>query len=276
MTDMRLRDKVAIVTGATKGIGAGIARRFAEEGAAVVVAGRTEALGNAVAEEIRAEGGRAIFIRSDISVEDDCRRLVELTQAEFGPLTTLVNNAAATHLYGSSGKYADTRMHLLSNEVLDQAWRSDLYGLFWCCRYALLAMLEADAGGAIVNVSSGVAVRGAPDLDAYTAAKAAMNGITRSMASEYAAARIRVNVISTGFIHSGEGTEHLLSGEMEAALRAITPLPYFGVPDDIAWAAVYLASDESRYVTGVTLPVDGGSVSANVGGPTEQPSAAQS
>ncbi|MGH7855821.1 MAG: SDR family NAD(P)-dependent oxidoreductase, partial [Candidatus Binatia bacterium] len=114
-------------------------------------------------------------------------------------------------------------------------------------------------GGSIINVSSGVATKGAPMMDAYTATKGAMNALTRSMAVEYAKERIRVNAISTGFVESGEGTDELLRiPAMAEQLRQIIPLPYFGVPDDIAWGCVYLASDESRYVTGAVLPIDGG------------------
>jgi NAD(P)-dependent dehydrogenase (short-subunit alcohol dehydrogenase family) len=136
---MRLEGKVAIVTGATRGVGRGIARRFAEQGAKVILAGRTAEAGRAVEQEIRSAGGQALFVRTDLGVEADCRQVVEVAEREFGPLTTLVNNAAATHLIGTASPMADNRMHLLSNDTLDAMWRSDLYGLFWCCRYATRA-----------------------------------------------------------------------------------------------------------------------------------------
>jgi len=257
---MRLKEKVAIVTGATKGVGRGIALRFAEQGAKVVLAGRSADAGKAVEREIRAAGGQAVFTQTDISVEDDCRRMVEVAEREFGPLTTLVNNAAATHLIGTASPLSDRRMHLLSNETLDAMWRSDLYGLFWCCRYALRAMLEHGQGGSIVNISSGAAFGGSLDMDTYVSSKAAMQGVTRSMAGEYAAARIRVNAIVLGLIDNGGGVKAMLADpQISAAVRARIPLPFVGEPDDIAWGAVYLASDEARYVTGVSLPIDGGS-----------------
>lgn len=263
---MRLKGKVAIVTGGTKGVGRGIAHRFAEEGASVVLTGRSEDLGRAVEREIRDAGGQAKFVRADISIEDDCRNMVATAENEFGPLTTLVNNAAATHMIGTAHPLADRRMHMLSNETLDIMWRSDLYGLFWCCRYALQAMLaHGQPGCSIVNISSGAGSGGGGDMDAYAASKAAMNGVTQSMAGEYARLGIRVNAIVLGLINNGGGVAAMLADEtMSAAVRGRIPLPFVGEPDDIAWGAVYLASDQARYVTGTLLPIDGGASSTTV------------
>ncbi len=264
---MRLKGKVAIVTGATKGVGRGIAHRFAEEGAKVILAGRTPEAGKAVEQEIRSAGGTALFVKTDISLEDDCRNMVEVTEREFGPLTTLVNNAAATHLVGTASPMADKRMHLLTNDTMDALWRSDMYGFFWCCRYALRAMLKHNNGGSIVNISSGAAYGGSLDMDGYTASKAAMIGVTRSMAGEYAPQRIRVNTIVLGLIMNGGGVQEMLKDpQVATAIKARIPLPMIGEPDDIAWGAVYLASDESRYVTGASLPIDGGSTTTASGG----------
>ena len=256
---MRLKDKVAIVTGATRGVGRGIARRFAEAGAKVILAGRSVEAGRAVEREIRGAGGEAVFVRTDLSVEADCLAMVEAAEKEFGPLTTLVNNAAATHLIGSASPIADNRMHLLQNETLDAMWSSDLYGLFWCCRYALRAMLRHNTGGSIINISSGVAFGGGGDMDAYAASKGAMQAITRSMAGEYADSRIRVNAIVLGLVNNGGPVAEMLKDpRLTAGLRSAIPLPMIGEPDDIAWGAVYLASDEARYITGASLPIDGG------------------
>lgn len=263
---MRLKDKVAIVTGGTRGVGRGIAHRFAQEGASVVLTGRDQDLGRAVEREIRDAGGKALFVRADLSVEDDCRNMVDAAEKEFGPLTTLVNNAAATHMIGTAHPLADRRMHLLSNETLDIIWKSDLYGIFWSCRYALRAMLtHKQPGCSIINISSGAGSGGGTDMDAYAASKAAMNGITLSMAGEYAYASIRVNAIVLGLINNGTGVAAILADEaMAAAMRARIPLPLIGEPDDIAWGAVYLASDQARYVTGVLLPIDGGASGTTV------------
>jgi NAD(P)-dependent dehydrogenase (short-subunit alcohol dehydrogenase family) len=262
---MRLKGKVAIVTGGTKGVGRGIAHRFAEEGASVVLTGRSEDLGRAVEREIRDAGGKALFVRADISIEDDCRRMVEVAEERFGPLTTLVNNAAATHMIGTLHPHADRRMHELSNETLDIMWKSDLYGLFWCCRYALRVMLaHGRPGCSIVNISSGAAQAGY-DMDAYVASKAAMNGITHSMAGEYAKSGIRVNAIALGLINNGGGVAAMMADEaIAAAVTSVIPLSFVGEPDDIAWGAVYLASDEAKYLTGVVLPIDGGASGCRV------------
>jgi NAD(P)-dependent dehydrogenase (short-subunit alcohol dehydrogenase family) len=253
---VRLQGKVALVTGATKGIGRGIAKRFAREGAKIVLAGRSVGAGEE-ADEIVTGGGAAVFVPADIGKEEDVIRAVATAADRFGALTTLVNNAAATHLVGLPGR-GDATVGELPNAILAETIQTNLWGLVWCCKHAIGEMIKA-GGGSIINVSSGVATKGAPMMDAYTATKGAMNALTRSMAVEYAKERIRVNAISTGFIESGEGTDELLRiPGMAEQLRQIIPLPYFGVPDDIAYGCVYLASDESRYVTGAVIPIDGG------------------
>jgi len=257
---MRLQGKVAVITGGTKGVGHGIAKRFAEEGASVVLTGRSEDLGRKVEQEIRESGGKALFVRADLSVEDDCRNMIEVAEREFGPLSTLVNNAAATHMIGTDHPYADRRMHLLPNETLDIMWKSDMYGFFWCCRYALRAMLaNGRQDCSIINISSGAGSGGGGEMDAYAASKAAMNGVTLSMAGEYARSNIRVNAIVLGLINNGNGVAAILADDaMAAAVKQRIPLPIVGEPDDIAWGAVYLASDQARYVTGALLPICGG------------------
>jgi len=254
---MRLDGKVALVTGATKGIGRTIATVFAREGAKVVLAGRTIGAGEQLEAEIAAAGGAAVYVPTDIGTEADVARAVRTAVERFGRLTTLVNNAAATHLSGLPDR-EDSGVAALGNEVLAEALQTNLWGLVWCCKHAIAAMTDA-GGGSIVNISSGVATKGAAMMDAYTATKGAMNALTRSMAVEYAKQRIRVNAISSGLIQSGESIEPLLADPaMREWLERSIPLPYFGVPEDIAWGCVYLASDEARYVTGTILPIDGG------------------
>jgi 3-oxoacyl-[acyl-carrier protein] reductase len=254
---MRLEGKVALVTGATKGIGAGVARVFAREGAKVVLAGRSSDKGKQVEAEIRSAGGEAFFLQTDIGRESDVVRAVDAAVERYGSLTTLVNNAAATHLVGLPER-GDTGLDQISDAVMAESLQTNVWGLFYCCKHAIRAMQQA-GGGSIINISSGVATKGAPQMDAYTASKGAMNALTRSLSVGYAKQCIRTNAISTGFIETGELTEEQLETEGQRDyLESIIPLPYFGVPDDIAWGCVYLASDESRYVTGSVLPIDGG------------------
>jgi 3-oxoacyl-[acyl-carrier protein] reductase len=257
---MRLDGKVALVTGATKGIGRTIATVLAREGARVVLAGRTVAAGEQLQREISSTGGTALYVPTDIGNEADVVRVVRIAVERFGRLTTLVNNAAATHLSGLPDR-GDAGVGELANGVLAEALQTNLWGLVWCCKHAIAAMADA-GGGSIVNISSGVATKGAAGMDAYSATKGAMNALTRSMAVGYAKHRIRVNAISSGLIESGESiTELLADPATRAWVERSIPLPYFGVPEDIAWGCVYLASDESRYVTGTVLPIDGGYLS---------------
>src|SRR5262245_49890011 len=254
---MRLEGKVALVTGATRGIGRTIAVVFAREGAKVVLAGRAAAAGEQLESEIRDAGGEAAYVQTDIGKEADVVRAVRTAVDRFGSLTTLVNNAAATHLSGLPER-GDAGVGELPDEVLAEALQTNLWGLFWCCKHAIAEMTRA-GGGSIINISSEVATKGAAMMDAYSASKGAMNALTRSMAVGYAKRRIRVNAISSGLIESGESITALLADPVTRAwVEASIPLPYFGVPEDIAWGCVYLASDESRYVTGTVLPIDGG------------------
>jgi NAD(P)-dependent dehydrogenase (short-subunit alcohol dehydrogenase family) len=254
---MRLAGKVALVTGATKGIGRGIATLFAREGAQVVLAGRTAAAGERVRDEIVAAGGEAVFVATDVGQEADVARAVDTAVERFGCLTTLVNNAAATHLVGLPER-GDAGVAALPDHVLAETLQTNLWGLVRCSRRAIPAMVRA-GGGAIVNVSSGVATKGAPGMDAYTATKGAMNALTRSMAVGYAAQRIRVNAISCGYVESGEIIDEAFRDPARRhAIEQMIPLPWVGAPEDVAWGCVYLASDEARYVTGTVLPIDGG------------------
>ena len=167
---MRLDGKVALVTGATRGIGRTIATVFAREGAKVVLTGRTVAAGEALQAEITGAGGAAIFVPTDIGNEDDVVRAVHAAVERFGTLTTLVNNAAATHLSGLRDR-GDAGVGELANEVLAEALQTNLWGLVWCCKHAVAEMTRA-GGGSIVNISSGVATKGAAQMDAYSATKA--------------------------------------------------------------------------------------------------------
>jgi NAD(P)-dependent dehydrogenase (short-subunit alcohol dehydrogenase family) len=252
---MRLSGKVAFVTGATSGIGATLARRFAAEGAKVVIAARRRELGESLAGQIRAGGAEAAFVHMDQAQESEVNAAIDFTAQRFGALHVLVNNAGPVDLLQGG---LDRRVHETTTEGFDRIVKVALYGPFWCCRYALPHMMRA-GGGSIVNISSIAAVTGLPMLPAYSAAKGALSALTRQMAVDYGSHGVRVNGIVTGFIlHEGTAGQ-VDSPEKLAAYRA-RHLTRLGVPEDIANAALYLASDESQFVTGSHINVDGGAL----------------
>src|SRR5580765_3571567 len=193
--EKRMEGKVAIVTGSTRGIGRATALRFAREGARVVVTGRTEDAGREVEEEIRAAGGEGVFVPTDLAREDDVVAMVSTAIERYGALTTLVNNAAPTELMGPGR--LDRRVTELENDAWDAIMLVALKAVIWSCKYAIPAMTTS-GGGAIVNISSAASILGTPGLDTYTAAKGALNALTRSLAVEYAPDNIRVNCIVSG------------------------------------------------------------------------------
>lgn len=252
----RLAGKVALVTGSTRGIGRAIAIRFAEEGASVIVTGRTREAGAAVEAEIRAAGGRATYVPTDLAREADVKAAVDAAVRDYGSLTLLVNNAAPTDLVGPG------RIDRSVAEVTDEAWdrimQVALKAIVWACRHAIPPMVEA-GGGAIVHISSAASILGTAGLDTYTAAKGALNALTRSMAVELADRNIRVNCISSGMVLSSEGAHKLMEHPVIGPATRAMHLTRLGLPEDIANAALFLASDEAAFVNGAILPVDGGS-----------------
>jgi NAD(P)-dependent dehydrogenase (short-subunit alcohol dehydrogenase family) len=242
---MRLDGKVALVSGSTRGIGRSIAQVFASEGAKVAVTGRTVERGQKVVDLITSEGGEAAFFPLDVTQEASVASVMEQVVERFGSLTTLVNNAAPTVEVGSNIKpLVDT-----STEEWELILRSALTGnVFWACKYGIPHLVNA-GGGSIINISSGQSVIGMGGFAAYSAAKGAMNSLTRAIAVEGAEDNIRCNAIVVGRV--------VAKGDAGAG---ITPghLTRLGVPNDIAYAATFLASDESEFVTGSILTADGG------------------
>lgn len=245
----RLAGQVALVTASTTGIGRAVALRFAAEGAHVAVTGRNEVRGRAVVDEITAAGGSGAFRAADPGQgAEACRDLVEWVVEEFGGLTVLVNNAADDN--------HDAPIHDLDPLEWDRIVRVNLSAAAVLSREAIGPMLDAE-GGTIINISSGAARHGTPGHAAYSASKGGLDALTRAIAVDYGRDHIRCNAISAGYVLD-DVRDRELTTERRAALEA-AHLTRLGVPDDIATAAVFLASAEAAFVTGVVLPVDGGS-----------------
>jgi len=251
----RLSGEVAIVTGSTRGIGRATAERFADEGAAVVVTGRTAGAGREVESAIRGRGGRAVYVPTDLANEADVEAMVAAAVENFGKLTILVNNAAPTELMGPGR--LDRRVTELGNDGWDAILRVGLTAVIWACKYAIPEIARA-GGGAIVNISSAASILGTPGLDTYTCVKGALNALTRSLAVEYAPDNIRVNCIVSGMVLTSEGAHKMMDDPVIGGATKAMHLTRLGLPEDLANAALFLASSEAAFVTGALLPVDGG------------------
>lgn len=253
---MRFKDKVVLVTGSTKGIGAQIARRFAAEGASVVVTGRSMSLGQRVVDDIRSAGNVAEFLAGDISNADDVAGVVRGTVDRFGALHVLVNNAASVDLLGNERTIIEETF-----EAFDEQMRVGLYGAVYATRSAIPEILKTGRG-AIVNISSIAGVQSVDGLPAYSCVKGALQAFSRHIAGEFGKRGIRSNCIITGAIeHSDSVAAAVISHPLVNAALAevlLTKDGEMGTPDDIAEAALFLASDAARLVNGVQLPVDGG------------------
>lgn len=247
----RLKGKVAVVTGGAAGIGAACVHRMAEEGACVVIADLHEA-------GERANGGGPLpmtsFIRTDVSREDDVAGAIAHAHAMYGRLDILVNNA------GIAGPNKPT--HLLTEAEWDSVQSVNVKGVFYGVKHAIAPMREA-GGGSIINLSSIYGIVGAPDVPPYHASKGAVRMMTKTDALLYAPDKIRVNSIHPGFILTPmvEGHMASLGGDRSDRMREIAglhPLGRMGHVDEVAWCAVFLASDEASFVTGAEIVVDGG------------------
>jgi NAD(P)-dependent dehydrogenase (short-subunit alcohol dehydrogenase family) len=250
----RLAGKVAVVTGGAVGIGRACVERMAGEGAAVAILDVLDDAGRELAAHLAASGHRVAFFHADVSNESSVSAAVDATVAEFGRLDVLVNNA------GISGSVKPT--HELTEAEWDRVQAVNVKGVFFCTKHAIPHLRRA-GGGSIVNLSSIAGIVGIGSVAPYHASKGAVRLMTKNDALTYATERIRVNSVHPAYIWTPMVENHLrsLGGDLEAAKAAAGaahPVGHMGEPDDIAWAVVYLACDESKFVTGSELVVDGG------------------
>lgn len=245
---MQLQEKVAIITGASRGIGAAIAQKFCEEGANVMLCSRSEASVAAVAEPLAKMGFNAKFVQADVSQKSDVEALVNLTLNEYSRIDILVNNAGITR---------DTLLMRMKDEDWDAVLHSNLTGTMYCARAVLRTMMRQKSGR-IINVSSVIGLMGNAGQANYAASKAGIIGLTKSLAKEIGSRGITVNAIAPGFITT-DMTANFSEADLER-IRAMIPLDAFGTPEDVAELSLFLASDASRYITGQAIQVDGGMV----------------
>ncbi|HEX4835069.1 MAG TPA: glucose 1-dehydrogenase [bacterium] len=249
---MRLRDKVTLITGAGSGMGRLAALTFAREGARVVAADVSASAGEDTAAQVARAGGEAVFVEADVSNEDQVRTVVRRAVERFGRLDVLYNNAGI--FPEQDGSVVD-----VAEDVWDRVMAVNLKGIYLCCKHGIPELLRA-GGGSIINVASFVALVGCTvPQDAYTASKGGVIALTKSLAVQFGPRRIRSNAIAPGPIETPLLTSWLLANPEAKKLRLDRiPMGRFGRPEDIVQMALYLASDESTWVNGSVLVVDGG------------------
>ena len=260
---MRLEGKVALITGGARGIGAAMAKVFAREGAKVVIGDILEAEGHQVEGEIAEAGGEALFVPLDVTQEEEWRHAIDTTIARYGKLNILVNNAAILRMVEEDGVRRRMGVEETSPEVWEETIAVNAKGTFLGTKVAIPEMRKA-GGGAIVNISSSSGMVGlslsspSSNSAAYSASKGAARSFTRAIAIEHAKDGIRANSIYPGIVETDMNRDTLAKpGVREAWLRYV-PLARLGHPEDIAYGALYLASQESSFVTGAELVIDGG------------------
>jgi len=254
---MRLKDKTTLITGAGGGIGRATALRFAQEGARIVAVDVDEAAGQETVKQVQAQGGEARFVHADVSLAEECQRMVQVAEEQYGALHILFNNAGIMHPQ-------DDDAVMTSEEVWDLTMAVNLKGVYLGCKYGVPALRRA-GGGSIINTASFVALMGAatPQL-AYTASKGGVLAMTRELSVVHARENIRVNALCPGPLQT-ELLMKFLDTEAKKQRRLVhIPMGRFGLAAEMAQAALFLASDESSYVTGTEFVVDGGITAAYV------------
>lgn len=254
---MRLQDRVALITGGSSGIGYQTALLFAREGAAVVVVDINDQAGRKTVQEIKDAGGQAVYAHADVAKAGDCENMIRVAEDTFGKLNIIFNNAGIMHSRDDDATSTE-------EDVWDLTMAINVKGVFFGCKYGIPA-LRRTGGGSIINTASFVALLGAatPQL-AYTASKGAVLSMTRELAVIHARENIRVNALCPGPLRTELLMKFLNTEEKKQRRLVHVPMGRFGEAKEMAYAALYLASDESSYVTGTEFMVDGGITAAYV------------
>lgn len=247
-----LEGKVAVITGGSRGIGEAIARTFAAHGAKVVVAARKADGVMSVAASIDAEhgAGTALGLAAHTGKEDECARLIAQAVERFGKVDVLVNNAGTNPYFGP--------MLQADMGAWDKTFEVNLKGYFWCAREVARHCIDRGAPGSIVSIASVAGLTATPLQGIYGATKAAVVSMTKTLAVELAASKLRVNAIAPGFVDTRLASAVLKNDDLLQQVLARTPMRRYGTPDEIAGGALYLASDAASFLTGHTLVIDGG------------------